>query len=192
MGCGKNGSFDIQPDLRQWALMIFFEADESEANSLNEYANQYPGRFISGWWRFLGVNTRSFLLEPFAGHGSWDGQTFVRSGQHLTVPEGKVAILTRATIRLTKLRDFWRAVPATSFDLGNQEGLEYSVGIGEVPFIRQATFSIWSSLDAMKTYAYKQSAHKEVIRKTRDEKWYAEEMFLRFRVLDMKSQQANS
>jgi hypothetical protein len=192
MGCGKNGSFDIRPDLRQWALMIFFKADSSGIKSLTHYHNEFPGRFISSWWRFCGVNSSSFLLEPFAGHGSWDGQTFVKLGQELPNPEGKVAILTRATIRLSKLREFWRAVPATSFDLGNQQALEYSVGIGEVPFIKQATFSIWSSLDGMKNYAYKHSSHKDVIRKTRVGKWYAEEMFLRFKVLDANTPQLKS
>jgi len=32
----------------------------------------------------------------------------------------------------------------------------------------------------MKSFAYSLSEHKTVIRKTRDEKWYSEELFARF------------
>jgi heme-degrading monooxygenase HmoA len=53
-----------------------------------------------------------------------------------------------------------------------------------VPLTKQATFSIWESEAEMKAYAYKMRAHQEVIKRTRDENWYSEEMFLRFRLLD--------
>jgi hypothetical protein len=84
---------------------------------------------------------------------------------------------------LSRLRSFWKAVPAAAENLSQTEGLTYSVGIGEVPFIKQATFSIWETAESMKNYAYKMRAHQEVIRKTRKEAWYSEEMFLRFKVI---------
>jgi hypothetical protein len=35
----------------------------------------------------------------------------------------------------------------------------------------------------MQAFAYASPAHREVIRRTRDERWYAEELFARFRLL---------
>ena len=58
-----------------------------------------------------------------------------------------------------------------------------SVGVGEAPFFRQATFSIWESMDTMKAFAYGSKEHGEVIKKTRQQNWYTEELFARFRIL---------
>jgi hypothetical protein len=40
---------------------------------------------------------------------------------------------------------------------------------------------VWENKEAMTTFAYKMQEHTEVIRKTRDEHWYSEEMFIRFK-----------
>ena len=183
MGCGKNGTFDINPDFNQWALMIFFDEHDYKEPSNSNFPVKLIGGFISGWWSFFKVKTNIFYLEPYAGHGSWDGREFVSSKKGIDDPSGEIGVLTRATIRLSRLSSFWRAVPAAAENLSQTEGLTYSVGIGEVPFIKQATFSIWENAESMKNYAYKMRAHQEVIRKTRKEDWYAEEMFLRFKVI---------
>ena len=63
MGSGKNGSFDIHPDLNQWALL--FTAD-------NE-ATKAP-QFLYRYWKFFRCDIKEFLLQPIAGHGLWDGK----------------------------------------------------------------------------------------------------------------------
>jgi hypothetical protein len=183
MGCGKNGTFDIHPDFNQWALMIFYDDPESGAQPENNIPVNMVGGFISRWWKLFKVKSNIFFLEPYAGHGTWDGREFVSSKKGIDDPTGEIGVLTRATIRLSRLRSFWKAVPAAAENLSQTEGLTYSVGIGEVPFIKQATFSIWETAENMKNYAYKMRAHQEVIRKTRKEAWYSEEMFLRFKVI---------
>lgn len=163
--------------------MVFFEADQFPEKDIRLLSNMLAGKFIMGWWAFFKVNTRVFLLEPYAGHGTWDGQLFVDPKEKNPDPEGKIAVLTRATIRLSRLKQFWNAVPATAENLGANKGFIYSVGIGEIPFVKQATFSTWESIEDMKAFAYKKIAHQDVIRRTRKEDWYSEEMFLRFRII---------
>lgn len=186
MGCGKNGTFDIHPDFNQWAIMVFFNQEETQKDEEFRGPEKILGKFIPFWWRFFNTSINWFLLEAYAGHGSWDGKTFIDNRKEIEEPVGRIGVLTRATIRLSRLKNFWKAVPTVAQNLHQHKGFVYSVGIGEIPFIKQATFSIWESSEDMKAFAYKKRDHQEVIQKTRKEQWYTEEMFLRFRVLSQK------
>jgi hypothetical protein len=184
MGTGKNGSFDIWPDFRQWSVMLFYDKSHFTGDAGQPIADKLLGKFILGWLKLFKASVRYFHLEPYAGHGSWDKQTFISQRKPSEEPIGRIAVLTRATIRLSRLIAFWKAVPSTSFQLDQHPGFVFSIGVGEVPLTKQATFSIWESEAHMKSYAYKMRAHQDVIKRTRDERWYSEEMFLRFRLLD--------
>lgn len=184
MGSGKNGTFDIRPDLQQWAIMLFWKAEKPiDQSGLDEVLKKFTGKFIWSWLKLFSTSIKVFHLQPYAGHGCWDGETFLEQRTKVEDPSGPIAVLTRATIRFSRLIHFWRAVPSTAIDLAQNDGFIYSIGIGEVPFIKQATFSIWQSAEKMKTFAYKKAAHQKVIQHTRKENWYTEELFLRFHVL---------
>ncbi|MEO0064725.1 MAG: hypothetical protein RI983_51 [Bacteroidota bacterium] len=170
MGCGKNGSFDKTPDLRQWALLL---ASDNE--------NITTPAMIKSWWQFFGCEIWELELEPIEGHGTWDQKAVFGNLPKQTAYEGPICVLTRATIRLSQLGRFWSHVDAIAGQMAGAKGFITSIGIGEVPWIKQATFSIWDSKTAMKEFAYKMQEHASVIKKTYQEKWYSEDMFIRFR-----------
>lgn len=177
MGCGKGGTFDIHPDVQQWAVLV------TTNNTFTTTTSLY-GRFISKWWQRFGCELFTIVLQPTEGHGAWDGKKPFGNLPKQTSEDGITAVLTRATIRLSKLKAFWQNVQNAAAPLQGAEGFIMSVGIGEVPWIKQATFSIWQNKQLMKQYAYGMEQHANVIAKTRKEKWYSEEMFVRFKVLE--------
>lgn len=178
MGCGRNGTFDIRPDWRQWALM----AVHREPVDAGQWTEGFYGKFIPGFWRFFRAEIYSILLTPIEGHGTWDGGDPFGSLAARAEYEGPVAVLTRATIRLSKLGFFWKHVAPVASQMASAKGFITSVGIGEVPWVKQATFSVWASKEDMKQFAYGMKEHQEVIRLTRKQQWYSEDMFVRFRV----------
>ena len=91
-----------------------------------------------------------------------------------------MAAVTRARLRPSRARAFWRAVPPVAADLRDQPGLRLAVGIGEAPVGLQGTFSLWDSAAALRRFAYAGAAHSAVIARTAPERWYAEELFARF------------
>lgn len=177
MGCGKGGTFDIHPDVQQWAVLV------TTNNTFTTTTSLY-GKFISQWWQRFGCELFTIVLQPTEGHGAWDGKKPFGNLPKQTSEDGITAVLTRATIRLSKLKAFWQNVQNAAAPLQGAEGFIMSVGIGEVPWIKQATFSIWQNKQLMKQYAYGMKQHANVIAKTRKEKWYSEEMFVRFKVLE--------
>jgi heme-degrading monooxygenase HmoA len=180
MGCGKNGTFDINPDWRQWAIMAAHK-NTIESSNIPALLQELYGSFITRWFRFFKCETWTVLLESMEGHGTWNGkQPF---GDLLRKTETEVAVLTRATIRLSRLKQFWKHVDQAATAMVSADGFITSFGIGEMPFIRQATFSIWQSREQMKKFAYSLPAHAEIVKKTRKERWYSEDMFVRFRIL---------
>lgn len=168
MGCGKNGTFDKTPDWQQWAVLLTGEADMPN--------------WMNAWFRLFNARVWQLELEAIEGHGTWDHQTPFGDLPKNTDYDGPIAVLTRATIRLNRLKNFWQHVDAVAVQMAGAPGFITSVGIGEIPWIKQATFSIWHSKSAMRDFAYRMHEHKEVIRKTYQEQWYSEEMFVRFRL----------
>lgn len=174
MGCGRNGTFDLQPDWQQWALLAVW-------NSIDDFEEFNKGSFISRYWDTFSKERWTLLSVPLASHGKWDDQEPFKMTSYEKNYNGPVAVLTRATIRLSKLKQFWLNVDPVTRIMNKAPGYITSIGIGEAPFFRQATISVWDSMESMKAFAYNSAEHAEVIRKTRTEEWYSEELFARFR-----------
>jgi len=169
MGCGKNGTFDKHPDWNQWVILL-----------VHKDSSPVIPAFINRWIHFFKAQVSTLTLQPIEGHGTWDGKEAFGKLPKQTDYEGSIAVLTRATIRLNKLKAFWSNVDGVAKQMAGADGLITSLGIGEIPFVKQATLSVWNSKTDMKNFAYKMHEHADVIRKTKKEDWYKEEMFVRF------------
>jgi len=180
MGCGKNGTFDKSPDWQQWAVLTI----SKEQLTMNKPVTNNLPSAIRCYWKFFRCEKWTIILEPLEGHGTWDGKKCFGELNKQTNDNQIVGVLTRATIRFNRLAHFWKHVDGVAQQMSKAEGLITSVGIGEIPFIKQATFSIWENKNYMKAFAYQMRAHQEVIQKTRKENWYSEEMFVRFKIID--------
>ncbi len=183
MGCSKNGTFDKIPDLQQWAvLMVTDKKNKKSYQTSFDYTKVY-GSFIANWWKFFGCSKWTLVLEPIEGHGTWDGKEAFGTLPRTSDYDGLIAVLTRATIRINRLSHFWKHVHGVARFMSSSDGFITSLGIGEVPWIKQATFSIWKNKESLKNFAYKMHKHVEVIRKTRQERWYSEDLFVRFKII---------
>jgi hypothetical protein len=176
MGSGKNGTFDKTPDLLQWAILTVRKNDAT-------FNHKHFGSFIHQWHSFFGCETFTMQLQATEGHGFWDGQKCFGDLPKTSDYNGSIAVLTRATIRLSRMKNFWQHVDGVASQMAGSKGFITSLGIGEVPWIKQATFSVWQSKDDMKNFAYKLREHAEVVKLTHQEKWYSEDMFTRFKIL---------
>src|SRR3982751_5627837 len=107
MGCGKNGTFDIGPDMKQWAILV-------TTNQVFQRINDLYGKFITKWWKHFKCELFTMVLQPTEGHGSWDNKKPFGNLPRQTDEDGLTAVLTRATIRPAKLKAFWQNVQTTA------------------------------------------------------------------------------
>ncbi len=176
LGTGQGIGFSAVPDLRTWALFAVWDGTDAweRFDADSRVMRQYRRR---------GVEVYTVMLSPLMAHGRWAGQEpFADTRPRRADPDAPVAVLTRATIRPTRALRFWERVPAVDATLRGHPDLLLTFGVGEAPYLMQGTLSVWRSAAAMQRWAYETPAHAETVRRTRDEEWYAEEMFARFQV----------
>lgn len=169
MGSGYEGGFGLRPSRSRQALFCLF-SDEASADAF----------LTSGVTQSYATRSREFCLAKMRAYsckGTWAGRSVAVTAD---APErGPIATLTRASIRPLSARRFWRMQPASELSLAQASGCLLATGVGEAPFFRQATFSVWSSVDAMNAYA-KGGAHLAAIRAAHDGAFFSESMFVRF------------
>lgn len=177
MGSGGKNGFSRLINFKVYALLCVWDSEE--------LSNQ----FFTGSILYRNLEKRSeeawtIFMQNRKSHGQWSGQTPFRDFQDY--PGGVIGVITRAKIKLGFLRKFWSNVPAVSENLNEQEGLIFSIGIGEYPWFMQATFSLWKDVESMQDYAYNSPLHNDVIKKTRALGWYSEELFANFIPFDSR------
>lgn len=190
LGTGSGETFGVRDaDLHRWGMFCVW----SSSDALAEFESSSP---IAQAWRNSANETWVAALRPLVVKGMWSGRELFESpvrgsaragasagaGVGETAPGGRVAALTRARIKPAQWRAFWSSVPPVALSLQSTPGLLARVGIGEAPVGLQGTFSVWESMGAIDTFAYKSEAHRQAIRQTHATGWYSEEMFGRFAI----------
>jgi len=175
MGSGKDMGFNPLPDWSTYALLIVWE-NEAYADDFfqqSELFKTYQLHANKCWTSYL-KNIRS--------RGSWAQQDPFKPHAEIDDTIQEVAIITRATIRWNKLIPFWKYVPTSEKPLHKNSGLIFTKGIGEVPILQMATFSVWKDKSALKAFAHQSEEHRIAVQKTKEINWYSEELFARFQV----------
>jgi len=178
MGSGKDFGFNPLPDWSTYALLTVWES-ENQARAFfsdSELFKQYV---------HYTTKTTTYFMRCIKSHGVWSGKSpfeIVEFSGNLNNPIG---VITRATIKKRHLVKFWNYVPQSTTALKSNPDLIYTKGIGEVPIIQMATFSLWKNIEAIKKFAYSNVHHKKAIRMTKKHDWYREEMFSRFEVYEV-------
>jgi spheroidene monooxygenase len=170
LGCGKHGCFDLNPSFNKQGLLCVFNSYEYA----EEFLNSSP---ILDDYKRHSNEFFSVMLQAYASKGSWSKNTIeVTQAEPLT---GHIAGITRASIRFSKAPLFWSKAPPAQDALELTKGCLLAAGIGEAPYLRQATFTLWESALAMDHYA-RSGAHLEAIQTAYQGKFFTESMFARF------------
>jgi hypothetical protein len=178
LGTGDGRTFTVRDaDPRHWGMLATWDrAADAQAFERD--------RVVRSWARVAEERLR-VTLRPLASRGEWSRRR--PFGDPVpTRHDGPVAALTRARITVRRSASFWRSVPPVSADLHRSSGLRLAVGIGEAPIGLQGTFSLWDSAGSLSDFAHGRAPHQEVVRRTAELGWYAEELFARFAVLDVE------
>lgn len=173
LGTGKGESFtpkDANP--YRWGALVTIKETHLDILDNSKVIRQ---------WKKIAKQEYRAILKPVSVHGLWSGK------QPFDVEKldwnGKIAAITRARIVWRKNVVFWRAVPPVTISLHQSPGLINAIGIGEAPIGLQGTFSLWESAAHLREFAYKGQAHTQAIKATEEYKWYSEELFSRFAVI---------
>jgi hypothetical protein len=177
LGTGGGSGFSLTPDFSTYAFLGVW----NDRSQYNDCMNEHP---VFLQYKEKASSQRELVLSPVNSHGKWSGKNPFKTPEN---PKSsfedsnlKAVVITRATLRWNRLLSFWKAVPAASQAINNAQGVSYFKGIGELPFIQQATVSIWESFDAVNTFAYKGKEHATIVKETKQKKWYKEDLFSRF------------
>jgi hypothetical protein len=176
LGTGKGETFTPRDaDAERWGALVVIEQSQLESLDASLLINR---------WRKKSASEVRYLLDPISSHGLW---AKVNPFDYEKSPAtGEVVAITRARIKWAQNLRFWKAVPPVTSSLHASPGLLKTIGIGEAPIGLQGTFSHWQTGADLRNFAYKGVAHQEAIAATERYAWYAEELFARFAVRDIR------
>jgi hypothetical protein len=177
LGCGKGETFTPRDaDPTRWGCLVVIPENQLAALDSSSTIRT---------WRNKSISEFRVVLDPIAATGMWSKQKPFETSAPANF-DGQVVAITRARIKASQTMRFFKSVPPVTASLHSSPGLISTIGIGEAPIGLQGTFSLWESMQAIKDFAYKGEAHQKAIAQTAEFDWYAEELFARFAVQEIR------
>lgn len=171
LGTGRR--FHYFPDFSVYCLLAVWD-DTATAQHFftnNDRFRTFTDRSQEHW---------TLYLKSYQAHGYWSGEQPFDATVSAPDAHQPVAVLTRATINLARLRPFWRQALRINQQFAQHSDCWLSLGVGEWPVVQQATFSLWKNAESMKQFAYGSDLHRQAVRHTRQHGWFTEDLFARF------------
>ena len=175
-GSGIGEGFTPYPNTSVYAILSVW-------NNLGEAENNIEEREIYENYRTHSIENWTVFLSPISSKGYWDKTNpFKPNKNEFKKKDHMLAALTRATIKPKIMLKFWSKVPAISKVIGNDKNVLFKIGLGEIPWFHQVTFSIWPNEKTMADFARKDGPHAKAIKSVREGNWFSEELYARFEV----------
>jgi spheroidene monooxygenase len=172
LGVGTGEGFTPRPDTARCAILCVWPDETTAREGLS--------RPVFARFAARAAETCTLTLSTVSARGRWSGRSpFTADGGG----DGPLAALTRASLRPRTMMRFWRRVPDISRLVGANDDVLMKVGVGEMPFLHQVTFSVWPDSAAMARFARRSGPHAAAIAAVREGDWFAEELYARFRVV---------
>lgn len=172
-GSGTGEGFTPIPNTQVWAILATWPDNDTARKAISSER-------VYRRWRSKSAESWTVFLECNSARGAWSGiEPFEPREGH---DDGPLAVLTRATLKASSLARFWSRVPRIEDAIGADPNVLFKIGIGEVPWLHQVTFSLWPDTASMSAFARKDGPHARAVRAVREGGWFREELYARFRV----------
>lgn len=172
---GSGSGFTIRPDFTCYALLATWSSEQAADAffATSPVLAACLARASEAW---------TVKLVPRRVRGRWGGrEPFLADAPLPTLPDDlPIVVLTRASLRLRALPSFWARSSAVDRQILAAPGLRLALGVGELPWIRPVTFSVWDGTTPMEQFAVHGDAHRDATKAARDRGWFKEDLFARF------------
>lgn len=179
-GSGSEEGFHPAPNFGVYGIMATWPSAECAEARWRDSA-------VFRAMRARAAEAAALHLKPVRAWGQWAGAEPFGPQPSETAPPHNgqpFAVLTRATVKLSHVRAFWRRTPAIRRDVRAADAIRFRIGLGESPWTNQVTFSVWSDFEAMRAFAYREGGpHRAAIDAVRRGDWFREELYARFQIL---------
>lgn len=193
LGTGVKEGFTPRPNWSVYGVIAAWpsEAIARETISDAQVFRDHRGRAAESWTLFL--QTRR-VWGAWAGGAPFQATPALAADsspqtEDMSQRDGSdapIVVLTRAQVKLRHVLSFWSQAPAVSDVIGENQHVLFKIGLGEVPFRNQVTFSIWPDAASIHAFAYADGAHARAIKAVRQGDWFSEELYARFALVGME------
>jgi len=176
LGTGSDAGFNPKPNVNVNAALCVWPDMATAKRGLKQSITHRVLRDHS-------CESYTIYLTPISAKGLWSGVEPLRVTEK---PDGsgQMAVLTRATVKLPIALKFWAEVPEIQSMVAEHPNCAFHIGMAEVPWVQQVTFSLWNDKREMTTFAHGDCPHGRAVKHVREGNWFKEELYARFNILE--------